>query len=171
MTVINHQRGAVLIVSLIFLLLITFIALTTMSSSTFQTTMATNMQQRASVFRVAESAAEQSLAEASWSGANNAHLIWEGNGRSVAAQRIYTTPSASLVSPEYNVSMSATVVYLGDGALPEDFSFDSQGPKLKNFIYEARGAATTDDGKIATRVIQGVSKLTMTGSAANTYDP
>jgi len=139
----SKQNGAVLVVSLVLLLLITLVAITTLSSSTFQTSMVNNVQKRESVFRVAESAAEQSLTQAALSQAYT--------------QTSYTVPTANLSTSETEVSMSARVVSLGNGAPPMGFSI-SGGSPFVNRVYEAQGTAASSDTKVATQVIQGAAK-------------
>lgn len=164
----NKQRGAVLIVSLIMLLLITAIALSTISGSTFQTAMTTNAQQRESILRVAESAAEQPLNKSTLNSAYNAYYKWKGTKDT--PDRFYSVPAAQLVTGEPDVSMSSQVLFM-QTANAENFD-----PKMfKYYVYESRGkaysseAGTEVDAKLATQVTQGVTRLQR--AACDTYDP
>lgn len=161
----HSQQGAVLIVSLILLLLITVIALSTMSSSTFQTAMVINAQQRESVFRTAESAAEQALYADAFTQAYNAYLK---NGN---AQASYSIPSSNLHTPLTNVTMTAQLLCKGKGsaATYQELSANS-GSQMVSKIYESRGNANTSDQKVATQVVQGIG-VVQTDSSRETYDP
>jgi hypothetical protein len=162
----HKQRGAVLIVSLILLLLITAIAVSTISSSTFQTSMAANAQQRESVFRLAESAAEQPLTDDNLGRAYSAYI--KAGKKGSGDDRIYTVPSTKLTDER----MSAEVLHLGEA---DTELSDITG--VKYFVYESRGFAHSaeeteqDTAKVATEVVQGVAKLTMTRAEADTFDP
>ena len=157
----QNQQGAVLIVSLILLLLITVIALSTVSSSTFQTSMVVNAQQRESIFRVAESAAEQTLTNSLLSEAYNTYLK---NGSKPAP---YSVPTADLTTPIADVTMTADLYHMGQGPKPIGMSLEL----FQNWIYESRGNAESSDKKLETQVVQGTGKLVYTGAATGTYDP
>jgi type II secretory pathway pseudopilin PulG len=166
----KNQRGAVLIVSLVLLLLITMVAVTTISSSTFQTVMVNNAQQREFAFRAAESATEQALdADATLAPAYNTYLRWKGSGN--PDDRYFTVPSASLSTPMHGVDgLAATVYYMGAGPQPIGESIrEGSGIKKQNAIYEVRGFAKSSDDKLQSQIIQGVSRLT--SIACGTYDP
>jgi uncharacterized protein YycO len=162
----HKQRGAVLIVSLILLLLITAIAVSTISSSTFQTAMAANAQQRETILRAAESAAEQPLTDDILSKAYNAFLKWGGTKNE--SDRIYSVPEDKLKG---DLPMEATVLHLG---VANAEYFDPK--QYKYYVYESRGLAHSADdddskkAKVSTQVVQGVAKLSPSGQAA-TYDP
>lgn len=164
-TVVDKQRGAVLIVSLVLLLLITAIAVSTISSSTFQTTMTANAQLRESVLRSAESAAEQPLTEATLQKALNAFFKWQGT--QVAGDRVYKVPTSQFSKD----TMSAKVLYMG---VANAEYFDPK--QYKYFVYESQGKArssdSTDDAKakVYTEVVQGVAKLGSTNQGL-VYDP
>lgn len=169
----KNQQGAVLIVSLVMLLLITAIALSTLTGSTFQTIMTSNAQQRESMLRVAESAAEQPLSRPNLTSAFNTYLRWNGMGESVRTKqdRFFSIASANLTTEEPDATMSAQVMYV-DHARPEN-----QDPKLFwYYIYESQGfahsseAATAADAKVATQVIQGVARLDR-AACGDSYDP
>ena len=164
----KKQSGAVLIVSLILLLLITAIAMSTISSSTFQTAMATNAQQRESILRVAESAAEQPLNKQNLNSAYNAYYKWKGT--QVTADRFFGVAAADLHTSEPDVTMSSHLLFL-QTANAENFD-----PKMfKYYVYESRGkaysseAANEASAKLATQVVQGVTRLQR--AACDTYDP
>jgi hypothetical protein len=149
-----RQRGAVLVVCLILLLIITAIAASTLSSGTFQTSIATNAQKRETVFRVAESAVEQVL-PLSADVANKAR-------KAEASDTRYSVPNISTGQPGLGTP-TATVKYPGDEdgkrnlflpgvALGGDVAY-----VVRN--YEIEGSAKTSDAKVGTKVVLGVAKV------------
>lgn len=167
----KNQKGAVLIVSLIMLLLITAIALSTLSGSTFQTVMTNNAQQRESVMRVAESAAEQPLNEDMLTDVYNKYLRWNGlpAADKTKKNRFFEVPSASLSTEEPGLVMSSQVMFV-EYAWAENYD-----PKLfRYYIYESQGSAhsseslTAAEAKLATQVVQGVARLQRSSCD---YDP
>lgn len=152
-----RQCGAVLVVSLVLLLLITLVALATISGSTFQTTKVNNMQKRESIFRVGESAAEQALTSDNVAQAYN------------SSTSNFTVPADALTTPERDAVMAAIVTYRGDGPLPVGYSIENN-KKWTNRTYESAGSSRSSDGRAATRVIQGASK-TEPNLAGSIYDP
>lgn len=57
----RHQRGAVLLVSMIMLLVLTLIGVSAMSTATIEEKMAANAQQKAITFQAAESAIDDTI--------------------------------------------------------------------------------------------------------------
>ncbi|MFT3929812.1 MAG: PilX N-terminal domain-containing pilus assembly protein [Spongiibacteraceae bacterium] len=146
---IPNQRGAVLVVSLILLLLITVIAVATMTSSTFQTAMVVNAQQSDYTFRSAESAADDGLVVALLPFAD---ARYEQNGKKPSA---FDVPSTNLHPPRNDISVSAKLYRMGNGAPPLN-----QGLGLvQTRIYEVVGAAESADKKTSTKVAQGAAVL------------
>lgn len=149
-----RQRGAVLVVCLILLLIITAIAASTLSSGTFQTSIATNAQKRETVFRVAESAVEQVL-PLSADAANGARQAEVSNSS-------YSVPGITTSQPGV-ATPSAKVKYPGDKdgkrnlflpgvAIGGDVTY-----VVRN--YEIEGSAKTGDDKVGTKVVLGVAKV------------
>jgi type II secretory pathway pseudopilin PulG len=152
----KHQNGAVLVVSLVLLLLITAIAVSTISSSTFQTTMSTNAQQREAVFRNAESAAERAISMETLEAAYSLYL------KSKKA-RTYSVPSSKL-----GANQAAEAIYVG-ASQPFGSMFG-----YKYHIFETRGTAFSTDGnsstaKVKTEVVQGATRL-LPDASGETFD-
>jgi type IV pilus assembly PilX-like protein len=149
----KKQRGAVLLVSLIFLLLITAIAASLMTSGSFETVMIGNVQQKENVFRTAESAVEQA--------AHQDIVFSEARKRTVP----YEVPSGDLAELNENLEYKVEVEYLSAaGRLPP------AGFGIGEFqyqMYEIRGEANTSDERIGTEVIQGVGALGRVGSLSD----
>lgn len=150
----HRQRGAVLIVCLVLLLIITAIAASTLSSGTFQTSIATNAQKRETVFRVAESATEQVLplsADAA-NGARNAE----------ASQSSYTVPDISTDQAGVDQPV-AKVTYPGDRDGKRNLFLPGVaiGGDVTYVVrdYEVEGSAKTSDGRIGTKVVLGIAKV------------
>lgn len=147
-----RQQGAVLIVSLVLLLIITAIAASTLTSSTFQTVVSNNAQKRDTVFHVAESAAERVL-PMSVATTNSARKAGE-NGHPVT---LTSSNQPGIGTP------TAKVIYPGDkdGKRPAYLKGTSFGSGVQYIIrnYEVQGKANTSDGNVSTTVIMGVAKV------------
>jgi|GEM_PF-1279592 Tfp pilus assembly protein PilX len=143
----HKQSGAVLIVALIFLLLITAIAASLMTSGSFETVMVDNKQQREAVFHLSESAVEQiTKNQAAFNSALNA------NGTP------YTASAALKPLGSSTKSYSVQVEYLkgpGTKRLPINNSFGL----VTNQTFEIRADAGTVDGKVVTELVQGVTRM------------
>lgn len=137
------------------LLLITVIAVATMSSSTFQTAMVVNAQQREYTFRSAESAAEQSLTATLL---NSADVEYLKNGNNPAP---YNVPAANLHAARADFTVTAKLYRMGNGAPPKNQSVGSGGAgfKVMTYVYESVGKAESSDKKEATQVAQGAAVL------------
>jgi|SRR5690606_10153739 len=148
----NSQRGAVLVTSLILLLIITAIAISTLSSGTFQTVMTTNAQQRQTVLRVAETITEDQL-PLTVAVANQA-FIAQKTGDS------YSVPSVSV--SQSNIRNPGAVVQAQSEARPAllpGVQLSTSGVSYVVRAYEVRGSAATSDGKIGTTVVVGVGRI------------
>ena len=153
---IQSQRGAVLIVSLILLLLITAIAASVLISSTFQTKISANMQQRESVFRVAESATEQVLP------------LTVANAASAIAASPTTGVTVAVATTQPNVDTPAAKIYYpGDALAKRPLLFPGVavgcggggGVVYVARNYDVRGDATSSDTHIHSQVDVGVSRV------------
>lgn len=165
----SGQRGAVLVVALIMLLLITAVAVSTISSSTFQTSMTINTQQRQSVMRAAESAAEQTLTDANLVSANQAFYKWRGT--KIAADRLHDVASSQLTTPDETMGMKSSIIFLGK---TPPLGFDPTQYKYRT--YESRGTAYSpksaglENAQIATEVIQGAAVI-RSDVGCDTFEP
>ncbi len=142
----RNQQGAVLIVSLIMLLVLTLLGVAGMNSSVMQERMAANNQNGNRAFQAAESAA----------GALTAQLL-SGNldvleVAMAAADKKSTPTDFSLGRSDVTAEYYAT--YMGEVAVTSGSSMDvsESAPILKGFRYELTGTATID-GAGATRTV------------------
>lgn len=153
---VRSQRGAVLIVSLILLLIITAIAASVMTSSTFQTKISANAQQRESVFRVAESATEQLLPLSQPT----------ASAAAAAASTVGTTVSVTTSQSEVG-TLTAKVYYQGDTLamrplfLPGTAVGCGGGGGVISVArtYDVKGDATSVDGRIHSQIAVGVARV------------
>lgn len=146
----KNQNGAVLVIALIFLLLITAIAASLMTSGSFETVIVTNKQQREDVFQTAESSLEQvSVNTAAFDSAYNA------NGA------VYNADASlkPLDAGSGKVYHAAVEALQGKGTtrLAPGNSFGL----VKNQMFEVRAdASTTDiDRPVATQIVQGATRF------------
>ena len=99
----SHQRGAVLLISLMILLVMTVIGISAMSTTTMEEKMAGNNQQRQQAFQGAESALRDAEAWLTNSVTVVADLdqFDDGNNGLYALER--TTPGASILEPTFDI--------------------------------------------------------------------
>lgn len=148
---IDNQRGAVLIVSLVILLVLTLIGVAGMNSSVMQERMASNAQNSNRAFQGAESSAT-ALTEILMSG--NLNLLQEAME---AADDLSSTGSVTLdvangVQTEYQAR------YLGEVIISSGSSMDADESTtlLKGYRYELRGSAEMDNTGAASTVYKGI---------------
>jgi len=162
-----QQQGATLVVSLIMLLIITAIAASTLTSSTFQTKMSANAQQRATVLRAAESATEQVLpiTDATASAARTAGT----NGAVMATTNPQTDLidtakfSTVVVDMDLDVNNGQSHPYKADGS-----GFRREGAlQYQVHPFEVRGSAVTQDGRIYSQVVVGVGRVEIAEAGMN----
>jgi hypothetical protein len=149
---VRREKGAVLVVSLVLLLIITAIAASTLTSSTFQTVVSNNAQKRDVVFRAAESAVERVLPL-------DPALLNSAYKAGVAGHKV------TLTGPEQpGVEIpQVKVTYAGDedGQRQANLKGISLGGEWNYVIrtYEVQGDAKSVDGKVQTQVIAGIAKV------------
>ena len=140
------QRGTVLVVSLIFLVLLTLIGLAGMQTSTMQERMAGNMRDRAIAFQTTETAlrvGEEWLNAGANRDAAQSHarlnppLVWDGTGAQPAAQPGDLPANAQVyIEPPFPVRQ--------EWDLNVDVSDDQQGcrPMFPVFAFATGGTDT-----------------------------
>jgi hypothetical protein len=150
----NKQRGAVLVIALIFLLLITAIAASLMTSGSFETVMVANKQKRDDLFHVGEAGVEQVLRnDAIFQAADTA------NGTVNANQLLAALPANS--SSTYVAEVEALSLPGVKGAKPKKSgeSIDgSAGTSGSYLSYEIRSTASALDNSMATELVLGVAR-------------
>lgn len=153
-----NQRGAVLVLALIFLLLITAVAASLMTGGTFETVMVGNAQQREHLFRAAESAVEQILPkQPPFSSARSSN-------------KVYEVPAAQLAKPEPGIGYDVQIEYLAGAARPVP---DNELGSFVYSMYEVQGTAytttdskdesgeeiKTENGRMKTQLVQGLGRM------------
>ncbi|MFL1455582.1 PilX N-terminal domain-containing pilus assembly protein [Marinobacter sp. GN3S48] len=148
---IDNQRGAVLIVSLVILLVLTLIGVAGMNSSVMQERMASNAQNSNRTFQGAESSAT-ALTEILMSG--NLNLLQEAME---AADDLSSTGSVTLDAAN-GVQTEYQARYLGEVIISSGSSMDADESTtlLKGYRYELRGSAEMDNTGAASTVYKGI---------------
>ncbi|MFL1466336.1 PilX N-terminal domain-containing pilus assembly protein [Marinobacter sp. DUT-3] len=148
---IDSQRGAVLIVSLVILLVLTLIGVAGMNSSVMQERMASNAQNSNRAFQGAESSAT-ALTEILMTG--NLNLLQEAME---AADDLSSTGSVTLDAAN-GVQTEYQARYLGEVIISSGSSMDADESTtlLKGYRYELRGSAEMDNTGAASTVYKGI---------------
>ncbi len=148
---IANQRGAVLIVSLVILLVLTLIGVAGMNSSVMQERMASNAQNSNRAFQGAESSAT-ALTEILMTG--NLNLLQEAME---AADDLSSTGSVTLDAAN-GVQTEYQARYLGEVIISSGSSMDADESTtlLKGYRYELRGSAEMDNTGAASTVYKGI---------------
>lgn len=148
---IDSQRGAVLIVSLVILLVLTLIGVAGMNSSVMQERMASNAQNSNRAFQGAESSAT-ALTEILMTG--NLNLLQEAMD---AADDLSSTGSVTLDAAN-GVQTEYQARYLGEVIISSGSSMDADESTtlLKGYRYELRGSAEMDNTGAASTVYKGI---------------
>ena len=108
----NHQRGSVLIVSMLILLTMTLIGLTSLNSSLLEEQMATNSQKKTAAFQDADAVigyALQTVAQPTNRDLSNAMIAYENNDNNFP---IIDPPASN------KIQGTAKLVYEGDQIPP-----------------------------------------------------
>lgn len=137
----RSQRGAVLVVSLIFLLIITAIAVASLSGSTLQTVMARNAQLREAIFRATESAIEQAIEFP------NVFDRALATAAGFAVPGVTTSVDDSEADARVSCLQARPIVGYQIGG----------GTSYAVFVFDATATANTTDDRVASRITQGVA--------------
>ena len=129
----NKQTGAALVIGLVLLMVLTVLAISTMSTAGLELTMAGNNQYADTAFQMAESAIDSTIGDVR---ANN--------------QAVTTTPGWMDIRPDYQspenseTGYSATITYRGTGPVPAaGYSIGSGDTFLANhFEVRAQGRSS-----------------------------
>lgn len=140
---IKQQSGAVLIISLLMLVVLTLLGVTAMSSSTMGEKMSANNMNYNAAFHASESAVEAALDDAS----SLAQAI-----NSAAP----VTITVDLGDP--NISTSADVTYLGSG-IALGFSLGQNSSSFSSYRFDATGTAIKNNVGAKTITSQGVHRV------------
>jgi type IV pilus assembly protein PilX len=143
MQMFHRQSGAVLIVSLIMLLVLTIIGVTAMRSTTLEEKMAANIMNYNVTFHAAESAIENAL---------------DDTNSLVQAILTENTISVNLDIGDSSITSSADVTYLGSG-IAFGFSLGQNSSAFSSYRFDATGTATRDNNGANVSMSQGVRRI------------
>ncbi|WP_273428547.1 PilX N-terminal domain-containing pilus assembly protein [Marinobacter sp.] len=147
----RRQQGAVLIVSLIILLVLTLIGIAGMNTSVLQERMAVNAQNSNRAFQAAESSV-RALADELY--ADDLTLLRESmkDANDKSSVKTFTADAANGITATYQAE------YLGEVIITSGSSMDANESStlLKGFRYELRGTATMDGTGAASTVFTGI---------------
>jgi len=147
----GRQQGAVLIVSLIILLVLTLIGIAGMNTSVLQERMAVNAQNSNRAFQAAESSV-RALADELY--ADDLTLLRESmkDANDKSSVKTFTADAANGITATYQAE------YLGEVIITSGSSMDANESStlLKGFRYELRGTATMDGTGAASTVFTGI---------------
>lgn len=150
----NKQRGAVLVIALIFLLLITAIAASLMTSGSFETVMVANKQKRNDQFHTGEAGVNQVL---------NDNVIFEAADQAkgtVNANHLLAALPAT-TGNNYTAEVEALSIEGVKAAKPKKIgeSIDgATGGSGSYLSYEVRSTATALDNSMATEIVMGIAR-------------
>jgi len=149
-TMPKQQQGAVLMISLILLLVMTVLGLSTMNTSVMQEKMAANSQNINTTFQAAESAVTSVTNE----------VIGGTQTRLIESMGSTTVPAAPVVYPTQNTDITASsqVQFLGEIILTSGNSLNAgEGTTaLKNYRFELSGIVSMNSLNTQKIVRQGI---------------
>lgn len=150
----GRQQGAVLLVSLLVLLLITIVSFAAMETSTLEAKMATASEQKAITFQMAEAAITEATDNLDLLGdAYNAWLVdettptWPTANHAIAGYDDGTRNVAAVAASETRFIGSASTI---------GYSVRKGSAGLETFYYEAEARANISNADISNVHIQGV---------------
>ncbi|WP_456085437.1 pilus assembly PilX family protein [Marinobacter lipolyticus] len=148
---VQRERGATLIVSLIVLLVLTLIGIAGMNTSVMQERMAVNSQNSNRSFQAAESTV-RSLMDLVY--ANNLDLLRESmqNASGLSSEVNVTIDSGNGVSGSYQARYLGEVIVTSGSSMDADESSN----QLKGFRYELEGEANMTNTGASARVFKGI---------------
>lgn len=139
------QQGAVLIVSLVMLMVMTVLGVSTMRSAAVEEKISANAMNQDRTFRAAESATEWALGDQATMG--QALLLGEDN------------PVATIVNLDsHSIDSSADTTYIGEG-LPFGFSLGESSSGFSSFRFELTGRGAIAAVKAQTTTQQGAARI------------
>ncbi|WP_207063344.1 PilX N-terminal domain-containing pilus assembly protein [Motiliproteus sp. SC1-56] len=144
----GRERGMVLVVCLLVILMVTLIAATATRTSTFEEKMAANAQTYNRTFQAAESAVEVAI--------NNDNLMFE------AIDDVSTATSSQQSVPigDSGVTASAQIEFKGEGIAPGN-SIGS----ASTYMYEIHAIGSMDSMNATTEIRQGFYRVSFVGSS------
>lgn len=140
---VHRQSGAVLIVSLIMLLVLTVVGVTAMRSSTLEEKMSANIMNYNVTFHAAESAIENAL---------------DDTDSLVQAILTSNKVTVDLDVGDSSIDSSADVTYLGSG-IAFGFSLGQNSSAFSSYRFDATGTAIRDNSGANISMSQGVRRI------------
>tara|TARA_R110001592_G_scaffold57300_1_gene174215 strand:- start:2552 stop:3025 length:474 start_codon:yes stop_codon:yes gene_type:complete len=146
-----QERGAVLIVSLVILLVLTLIGIAGMNTSIMQERMAVNAQNSNRAFQTAESSASALMEQLM---GNDLSLLRESmqSGNDLSSEVAFTVDAGNGVAGTYQAR------YLGQTIISSGSSLDASESStlLNGYRYELRGTATMAGTGASSTVFKGI---------------
>ena len=150
----KQQQGAVLLVSLVMLLVITVIAVASLSTGTLETKMVVNVVQKETSFQEAESAVDETIEDPTH--LYNAWVLGRNNPN-LPMQSAAKQHSVPITSHSSYANSSATAEFLSSKpSIGGDSITIGSGVSMRVYSYEVRGTASLDNATVDTVVGQGV---------------
>ncbi len=137
------QKGAVLIMSMLMLLIMTLIGITTMNTATLEEKMSANSMNNNISLQASESAVDAALADT-----NNLVLALNSS----TAVSITTNLGAT------GVTSVATIKYIGATIAP-GFSFGNNQGTFSTYQFEAEGTGTIPAANAKSITVQGIYRI------------
>lgn len=154
---VNAQRGAVLVVTLILLLILTLLVLSGLESSRWEERISANIQKKKETFQSAESAIEQVIKEGN-------SPIDAGN---ILAQSMFTITPRPADGSSFDLSypaLTARAETCYDGAFPAmGYSQGEGSQSFMAFRYKIRGRGEIPSIQAISTNLQGVEKIGPSG--------
>lgn len=147
-TMPSQQRGAVLIMSMLMLLVMTLIGITTMNTATLEEKMSANSMNSNISLQASESAVDAALNDT----ANLVAALNSGSAVNVTVN-LGTT----------GVTSVAAISYIGATIAP-GFSFGNNQGTFSTYQFEATGTGTVTAANATTVTVQGVYRVGPGGS-------
>ncbi|MBF0132520.1 MAG: hypothetical protein HQL75_08045 [Magnetococcales bacterium] len=164
-TLDTANRGSVLVITLILLVVLTIITTSRMGINQVEEKVTANAQKNEMTFQAAESAIET--------------VVQEGNGtlsstnvlaQSLSAITLRPADGSSLNMNDASVSTRAVVCYSGEG-VASGFSMGEDSQSFSWYIYQVRGRGEITTASAITTNLQGIRKLGPSGSVTANCPP
>lgn len=144
---VTHQRGMILVVCLLVIMMVTLIAATATKTSTYEEQMAANAQTYNRTFQAAESAVELAF--------TNETLMMEAADASDALSSTVSTAIGS-----HGVVATAQIRFRGEGIAPGN----SIGT-ASTFLYEINGTGELEEMNTSSLIRQGFYRVSFVTSS------
>ncbi|MEM9255450.1 MAG: PilX N-terminal domain-containing pilus assembly protein [Pseudomonadota bacterium] len=154
----QRQRGAVLLVSLVILLLITLVSFSIMETSNLEAKMATAMEQKEITFQMAEAVIEEATDDFGYLGEAYREYLKDPNSPLWPDDKTHALVGYDTGSRTVSAAGKSEMRYLTN-APTEGFSMRKGAAGLDTFYYEVEATATVNNTNISNVHTQGVYVL------------